>query len=73
MTIPNDLKYTKSHEWVRAEADGTVTIGITQHAQDCWGHGVWKALKSGRKVAANEECGGRVGEGCIRCVCADCR
>lgn len=31
--IPADLRYTKSHEWVRVESDGTMTIGITDHAQ----------------------------------------
>ncbi|HXZ94080.1 MAG TPA: glycine cleavage system protein H, partial [Burkholderiales bacterium] len=34
MNVPENLKYTASHEWVRAEADGTVSIGITDHAQD---------------------------------------
>ena len=34
MSIPTDLKYTTSHEWVKTEADGTVTVGITDHAQD---------------------------------------
>jgi glycine cleavage system H protein len=33
MKIPTDLKYSPSHEWVRLEADGTVTLGITDHAQ----------------------------------------
>ena len=33
MSIPDDLQYTRSHEWVRME-DGTATIGITEHAQD---------------------------------------
>ncbi|OHE80479.1 MAG: hypothetical protein A2X76_05025 [Lysobacterales bacterium GWF1_69_6] len=37
MSIPADLKYTPSHEWVRVEADGTLTIGITHHAQDLLG------------------------------------
>jgi glycine cleavage system H protein len=37
MNIPNDLKYTKSHEWVRMEADGTLTLGITDVAQDMLG------------------------------------
>ena len=37
MNVPSDLKYTESHEWVRAEADGTVTIGITDHAQAALG------------------------------------
>ena len=34
---PNDLKYTESHEWVRRETDGTLTIGITDHAQSLLG------------------------------------
>jgi glycine cleavage system H protein len=37
MNIPADLKYTSSHEWVRTEADGTVSIGITEHAQELLG------------------------------------
>ena len=37
MNIPADLKYTSSHEWVRAEADGTISIGITEHAQELLG------------------------------------
>jgi glycine cleavage system H protein len=37
MNVPANLKYTKSHEWVRAEPDGTITIGITDHAQDLLG------------------------------------
>jgi len=32
--IPNDLRYTREHEWVRSEDDGTVTVGITDHAQE---------------------------------------
>ena len=32
--IPAELKYVSSHEWLRAEADGTITVGITEHAQD---------------------------------------
>jgi len=37
MNIPADLKYTASHEWVRKEADGSVTVGITEFAQDALG------------------------------------
>jgi glycine cleavage system H protein len=37
MNIPADLKYTSSHEWVRTEADGTLTIGITDAAQEMLG------------------------------------
>ena len=44
MSIPNDLKYTKSHEWVRQEADGTVTVGITDHAQEALGDLVYVEL-----------------------------
>lgn len=44
MNIPADLKYTESHEWVRAEADGTVTIGITEFAQDALGDIVFVEL-----------------------------
>ena len=43
MSIPDDLQYTKSHEWVRAE-DGTVTIGITDHAQEELGDVVFVEL-----------------------------
>lgn len=35
--VPQDLRYTRSHEWVRAEGDGTVTVGITEHAQEALG------------------------------------
>jgi len=57
MTIPSDLKYTKSHEWVRAEAGGTMTVGITHHAQDLLGDMVYvESPQAGRKVAAGEEC-----------------
>ena len=35
--IPADLKYVVSHEWVRREADGTITVGITDHAQAALG------------------------------------
>ncbi len=37
MKIPADLKYTTSHEWVRQEADGSATVGITEFAQDALG------------------------------------
>jgi glycine cleavage system H protein len=35
--IPSDLKYLESHEWARAESDGTITIGISDHAQEALG------------------------------------
>jgi glycine cleavage system H protein len=57
MNIPANLRYTASHEWVRSEADGTVTIGITDHAQAALGDLVYLELpEAGRKVAAAEAC-----------------
>jgi glycine cleavage system H protein len=55
---PNDLRYTKSHEWAKKEADGTVSVGITDHAQGLLGDMVFVDLpKVGTKVAAGKECG----------------
>ena len=57
MNVPTDLKYTDSHEWIRSEADGTVTIGITDHAQAALGDLVYVDLpKAGRTVTAGEAC-----------------
>ena len=57
MKLPPDLRYTESHEWVRRESDGTVTIGITDHAQAALGDLVYLELPEvGRKVAAAEAC-----------------
>ncbi len=57
MNIPADLKYTKSHEWVRVEADGSLTVGITHHAQDLLGDMVFVETPAvGRTVSAGEEC-----------------
>lgn len=42
--IPGDLRYTKTHEWVRKEDDGTVTVGITDHAQQLLGDMVFVEL-----------------------------
>lgn len=57
MDIPTDLKYTKSHEWVRLEPDGTVSVGITHHAQDLLGDMVFVENPTvGRQLAQNEEC-----------------
>ncbi len=57
MSIPADLKYTESHEWVKTEADGTITIGITQHAQELLGDMVFVETPAvGRKLKAKEEC-----------------
>ena len=58
MTTPDNLKYTKSHEWVKQEPDGTVTVGITFHAQDLLGDVVFvENPLPGRKVKQGEECG----------------
>lgn len=55
--IPADLRYAASHEWTREEADGTITVGITDHAQDLLGDVVFVELPDvGRTVSAGEEC-----------------
>ena len=55
MNIPEDLKYTASHEWLRAEADGTVSVGITDHAQEALGELVFVELPEvGRSLAAGD-------------------
>lgn len=57
MSNPADLKYTTSHEWVKTEADGTISIGITQHAQELLGDMVFVENPAvGRKLKAKEEC-----------------
>ncbi|MEW5903008.1 MAG: glycine cleavage system protein GcvH [Pseudomonadota bacterium] len=57
MSNPTDLKYTASHEWVKLETDGSVTVGITQHAQELLGDMVFvEAPEVGRKMQAGEEC-----------------
>jgi glycine cleavage system H protein len=54
---PKELKYTKSHEWLRLEKDGSVTVGITHHAQELMGDLVYVELpEPGTKVAAGKEC-----------------
>ena len=55
--IPASLKYAKSHEWVKTEADGTVTVGITDHAQHALGDLVFVDVpKVGRVLKAGESC-----------------
>jgi glycine cleavage system H protein len=55
--VPADLKYTKSHEWVRTLSDGTVEIGITDHAQHALGDLVFVEVpEAGRAVKAGEPC-----------------
>lgn len=54
--IPGDLKYTDSHEWVRCESDGTITVGITDHAQEALGDLVYIELPEvGKHFAARKE------------------
>lgn len=56
--IPSELKYLSSHEWVRVEEDGTVTIGITDHAQDLLGDVVFVDLPEvGAEINAGDEAG----------------
>ena len=55
MNLPAELRYTASHEWVRSESDGTLTVGITDHAQAALGDLVFLELpKAGRTVKAGE-------------------
>ena len=55
--IPSELKFTNSHEWVRAEGDGTYTIGISEHAQELLGDMVFVELPDvGDEVNAGEDC-----------------
>ncbi|NOT18002.1 MAG: glycine cleavage system protein GcvH [Sulfuriferula sp.] len=57
MSIPADLKYTASHEWIKTNADGTITVGITVHAQDLLGDMVFvENPVAGRTLTAGEEC-----------------
>ena len=57
MSNPSNLKYTTSHEWVKTEADDTITVGITQHAQELLGDMVFvESPAVGRNVTAKEEC-----------------
>ena len=55
--VPKDLRYAKSHEWAKKQPDGTVVIGITDHAQGALGDLVFVEVpKAGRKVNAGEAC-----------------
>lgn len=57
MKTPKELKYTKSHEWVKIESDGTLTVGITDHAQELMGDMVYVELPEvGRKLDVGKEC-----------------
>ncbi len=55
---PEELKYAESHEWASLGADGVVTVGITEHAQDALGDVVFVEMPElGQEVAAAEEAG----------------
>lgn len=54
---PDDLKYSKSHEWVRLNDDGTITVGISDHAQELLGDLVYVEVpEPGRELEAEEAC-----------------
>ncbi|MCB1933999.1 glycine cleavage system protein GcvH [Accumulibacter sp.] len=56
MNIPADLRYTRNHEWIRAETDGTISVGITDHAQELLGDLVFVELPEvGAEFAAEQE------------------
>ena len=56
--IPSELKYVASHEWLRAEADGMVTVGITEHAQELLGDIVFVEVPEvGTELAVEQEAG----------------
>jgi glycine cleavage system H protein len=58
MTVPTDLKYTDSHEWARLDPDGSVTVGITHHAQDRLGDLVYVENPAvGKRFRKGQECG----------------
>jgi len=58
MNVPADLRYSVEHTWMRPEADGTVTVGITDHAQETLGDLVYvEAPAVGRHVVKDEACG----------------
>ena len=55
--IPADLRYAKTHEWAKLEPDGTVRVGISDHAQGALGDVVFVEVpEAGRKVKAGEAC-----------------
>jgi glycine cleavage system H protein len=55
--VPSDLQYTKSHEWVRTLPDGTVEVGITDHAQHSLGELVFVEVpEAGRSVTVGQAC-----------------
>ncbi len=60
MNIPNDLKYSKDHEWIRVEADGTAYIGISDFAQDALGDLVYVDVQTVGETLAKDEIFGAV-------------
>ena len=57
MKTPEQLKYTKTHEWVASEAEGTLAVGITDHAQAVLGDMVFLELPAmGKRYAQGEAC-----------------
>jgi glycine cleavage system H protein len=57
MKTPEHLKYTQSHEWIKQEEDGQITVGITDHAQEALGDIVFIELPAvGKAVTAGQEC-----------------
>jgi len=55
---PNELKYASSHEWARLEEDGTISVGITDHAQEALGDVVFVELPEvGTVLAAGDDAG----------------
>lgn len=57
MNIPQSLRYTESHEWIRVENDGTITVGITDHAQDALGDIVFLELPTvGKSFTSGSAC-----------------
>jgi glycine cleavage system H protein len=55
--VPSELKYTKSHEWLRVEDDGVITVGISDHAQELLGDLVFVELPEvGAEFVAGDEC-----------------
>ena len=58
MSLPQNLKYSATHQWARSEADGMVTVGITDHAQEQLGDVVFiDNPKPGRRLRQGEQCG----------------
>ena len=57
MNIPQNLHYTESHEWIRIESDGTITVGITDHAQEALGDIVFlERPEAGKQYGAGDAC-----------------